>query len=76
MAKEKEYVSHATPTKISATSRCSVHIKDNYYTIEVSEERSITDADGIDMDKEYKMLFDEVNSVVDSQCEEIIKTFR
>lgn len=76
MSKEKEYVSHATPTEISATSRCSVHIKDNYYTIEVSEKRSITDANGIDMDKEYKMLFDEVNSVVDSQCEEIIKTFR
>ena len=76
MAKEKEYVSHAIPTEISATSRCAIKVKDNYYTIEVSEKRSITDANGIDMDKEYKMLFDEVNSVVDSQCEEIIKTFR
>lgn len=76
MAKEKEYVSHATPTEISATSRCAIKVKDNYYTIEVSEKRSIEKTDGIDMDKEYKMLFDEVNSVVDSQCEEIIKTFR
>lgn len=73
---EKKYVSHTVPTEISATSRCSVHVKDNYYTIEVSEKRTISDTDGIDMDAEYKMLFDEVNSVVDNQCEEIIKTFK
>ena len=76
MSKEKEYVSHAVPSEISATSRCAVKVKDNYYTIEVSEKRSIVDANGIDMDKEYKMLFDEINNVVDAQCEEILKTFR
>lgn len=73
---ESKYVSHAVPTKISATSRCSVHIKDNYYTIEVSEERSINEANGINMDKEYELLFEQVNSVVDKQCEDIIKTFK
>lgn len=75
MSKES-YVTHTIPTKISATSRCSVHIKDNYYTIEVSEERSINEANGINMDKEYELLFKQVNSVVDKQCEDIIKTFK
>jgi hypothetical protein len=73
---ESKYVSHAVPTKISATSRCAVKVKDNYYTIEVSEERSINEANGINMDKEYELLFEEVNSVVDKQCEDIIKTFK
>ena len=77
MAKSNnEYVSHAIPTEISATSRCAVKVNDNYYTIEVNEKRSISEANGIDMDKEFSLLFDEVNSVVDSQCEEIIKTFK
>ena len=71
------YVSHAVPTEISATSRCAIKVKDNYYTVEVSEKRTISTADieGIDMDKEYELLFDEVNNVVDKQCEQIVKTF-
>lgn len=72
---EKKYVSHAVPTEISATSRCAVKVRDNYYTVEVSEKRTIADVDGIDMDMEYKMLFDEVNKVVDAQCQDIIDTF-
>jgi len=71
----KEYVSHAVPTEISATSRCAIKVRDNYYTVEVSEKRSITDTNGIDMDEEYKLLFDEVNKVVDDQCQDIINTF-
>lgn len=71
----KNYESHAVPTEISATSRCAIKVRDNYYTVEVSEKRAITDVDGIDMDLEYKMLFDEVNKVVDAQCQDIIDTF-
>ena len=71
----KEYVSHAIPTEISATSRCAIKVRDNYYTVEVSEKRSITDTNGIDMDEEYRLLFDEVNKVVDDQCQDIINTF-
>lgn len=70
-----EYKSHAVPTEISATSRCALKIKDNFYTVEVSEKRAILDASEVDMDAEYKLLFDEVNGVVDAQCEDIIKTF-
>ena len=69
------YVSHSVPTEISATSRCAIKVRDNYYTVEVSEKRSITDTNGIDIDEEYKMLFDEVNKVVDDQCQDIINTF-
>ena len=76
MAKKEEYVSHAIPTEISATSRCAVKISDNYYTIEATEKRTISNIDGVDMDKEWTMLFDEVNDIVDSQCQDIIKTFR
>ena len=71
------YISHAVPTEISATSRCAIKVRDNYYTVEVSEKRTISTADleGLDMDKEYELLFDEVNNVVDKQCEQIVKTF-
>ena len=76
MAKKEEYVSHAIPTEISATSRCAVKISDNYYTIEATEKRTISNTNGIDMDKEWTALFDEVNDIVDNQCQDIIKTFR
>lgn len=78
----KEYVSHAVPTEISATSRCAICIrdthtgKDNYYTIEATEKRAITDVNGIDMDLEYKMLFDEINDVVDNQMADIVKAVK
>lgn len=69
----KEYVTHTTPTEISATSRCAIKIKDSYYTIEASESRRILDTASIDMDEEFRLLFDEINKVVDKQCEDIIK---
>lgn len=73
----ENYVVRAVPTEITATSRCALRVKDNYYTIEVSEKRTINadDLEGIDMDKEYEALFNEVNDVVDRQCEQIVKTF-
>lgn len=70
------YESKAKVTKITATSRMAIKIKDNYYTTEYSEERTIPDVEGIDIETERKILFDDVNTIVDSQCEEIIKTFR
>jgi hypothetical protein len=68
-----EYTTHTTPTEISATSRCALKIKDTYYTVEASESRRVVEAEGIDLDKEYELLFDEINSVVDKQCSDIIK---
>ena len=39
--KKKEYESLATVTSIRATSRASIKMHDNFYTVEYSEERSI-----------------------------------
>ena len=62
-------------TKITATSRVAIKIKDNYYTVECSEERSIPDVEGVDIEKERQALFDDVNSTVDMQIEDIYNTF-
>lgn len=69
------YEPKAVVTKITATSRASVKIRDNFYTVEYSEERSVPDIDGVDLDAERKMLWNDVNAVVDDQCEQIVRTF-
>ena len=71
-----KYESKAIVTKINATSRVAIKIRDNYYTVEYSEERSIPDIEGIDVEQERILLFDAVNSVVDEQAEDIIRTFQ
>ena len=62
-------------TKITATSRVAIKIKDNYYTVECSEERSIPYVEGVDIEKERQALFDDVNATVDGQIEDIYNTF-
>lgn len=68
------YESKAKTTKITATSRSSIKIRDNFYTIEASEERTILE-DEADIEAEWNMLFDSVNAIIDSQIEDIVKTF-
>lgn len=68
------YESKAKTTKITATSRSSIKIRDNFYTIEASEERTILE-DEADIGAEWNMLFDSVNAIIDSQIEDIVKTF-
>ena len=63
-------------TKITATSRVAIKLKDNYYTVECSEERSIPDVEGVDIEKERQALFDDVNATVDMQIEDIYNTFK
>lgn len=70
-----EYESKATTTKISATSRSSIKIRDSYYTTEATEERTILSEDA-DIEKEWQLLFDSVNAIIDNQCEEIVNTFK
>ena len=70
------YESKAKTTKIVATSRAAVKIKDNYYTIEYSEERSVPDIEDVDLSQERKILWDEVNTVVDDQIASIVETFK
>ena len=59
-------------TKITATSRCAIKIKDNYYTLELSEERVMPENEEIDLDKEYKALFDSINVEIDNQMQDVL----
>ena len=70
------YESKAKTTKIVATSRASIKVKDNFYTIEATEERSIPDIEDVEVDTEWSMLWDSVNAIVDGQIEQIVKTFK
>lgn len=70
------YESKAIVTGIKATSRVAIKIRDNYYTVEYSEERAIPDVEGVDIEKEQDILFDSVNAIVDAQAEDIIRTFQ
>lgn len=72
----KGYESKATVTTIKATSKVTLKIKDNFFSVEYTEERTVPDVDGVDIDAERECLFEDVNSVVDTQANEIRKTFR
>ena len=64
------------PYEISATSRASIKIKDNYFTVEYHEERVIPEIDGVQIDKERELLWNTVNNECDNQIEEISATFK
>lgn len=70
-----EYEPKAKITKISATSRTSLRIKENYFTCEYSEERVIPDIEGVNIEQEREALWDAVNAEVDNQAETIWNTF-
>ena len=70
-----DYEVKGVPTKITATSRVAIKIKDNYYTVECSEERSIPDVEGVNVEAERQALFDSINATVDGQIEDIYNTF-
>lgn len=61
------YESKAKTTTIRATSRASVKIRDNYFTLEYCEERVIPDIEGVDLEQEKAILWDVVNAEVDNQ---------
>lgn len=74
--KPKVYESKAKIITIAATSRASVKIKDNYFTVEYHEERAIPDIDGVDIKRERELLWDTVNAECDTQIEDISATFK
>ena len=63
-------------TKITATSRCAIKIKDNFYTQELIEERVLPENEEVDLNKEYEALFNSINDEIDKQMQEILETFR
>jgi CRISPR/Cas system CSM-associated protein Csm3 (group 7 of RAMP superfamily) len=75
MSNDTNYESKAITTQIRATSRASVKVRDNYYTVEYTEERTIPQIDDVDIAKEREILWDCVNNEVDNQIEDIIKSF-
>ena len=72
MSNDTEYTSKAITTQIKATSRVSVKIRENFYTLEYTEERTIPQVEGVDLEKERELLWDKVNSEVDVAMEETI----
>ena len=75
-SKKKEYESKAKITTIAATSRASVKIRDNYFTVEYHEERVIPDVEGVNIEQERRILWDVVNAECDTQIDDISKTFK
>lgn len=71
-----EYKSKAVTTLIRFTSRASVCIDKNYYTVEACEERMIPEVEGIDIEEERKALWDTVNTECDNQIADIIKIYK
>lgn len=73
MSDNTKYERKAVTTKISATSRVSAKICDDFYTLEFSEERTIPDVSGVNLDEERRILWDDVNYSVDTQLKDTIK---
>lgn len=73
MAKKKseEYISKAKTTAIRFTSRASIKYRDNFYTLECCEERSIPDLPDVDIIKEKELLWEAVNNEIDDQIQDL-----
>lgn len=63
----------AKTTTIKASSRASIKVGDNFYTIEWTEERTLEPKDKLD--EERTRLWDDVNREVDSQIEDILEAY-
>lgn len=71
---DEEYKTVSITTSIKASSRMSVNIDKNYFTVEFTEERSVPQ--NCDLAKEREALWDAVNEEVDSQISLVYSTFR
>ena len=71
----QDYESKAKITTIRATSRASIKIRDNFYTFEYGEERTIPDIEGVDIESERLALWEDANAEVDNQIEETLRIF-
>ena len=73
---EKEYKVKAKTKTITATSRASIKVGDSFYTLEFTEERTIPQTSNVNITIEKDMLWNEVNSQVDKQIEDVLRTFK
>jgi hypothetical protein len=70
-----KYESKAIITTIKAASRASVKIRDNYYTVEYCEERTIPDVNDVDIESERALLWETCNNECDNQINDILQAF-
>ena len=63
-------------TMIRATERMAVKIRDNYYTLELTEERSIPNNPNIDLEEEKSRLFESVKTSLYKEVEELVDGLR
>jgi len=74
--KKKVYESKLATTSIRCTSKATIKIRDNFYSVEMSEERVCPEGtNGVDWSAEKKFLWDDVNDQIDKQVEDIYKYF-
>lgn len=72
-----DYQSKAKTVTISATSKATVQLKNNYYSFSYSEERILPENDpDVDIEQERKLLWDTLNNEVDKQIEEITQLYK
>ena len=71
-----DYTPKAVTSTIRATSRMSLKVKDNFYTVEYTEERVIPDVEDVSIEQERVALWDAVNAEVDNQAQEIYNSIR
>lgn len=64
------YEQKAITTRILAASKVSIQIRNSFYTLEFQEERTIPDIEGVDLETEKALLWQEVNSQVDQQIQD------
>lgn len=74
MSNDIKYESKAITTQIRATARASVKIKESFYTFEYSEERTIPQVDGVDLNEERQALWDAVNDEVYFQVDDMLNS--
>ena len=69
-----EYKTVGITTSIKASSRMSVNIDKNYFTVEFTEERALPE--NCDVAKEREALWEAVNNEVDNQIQVIYSVFK
>ncbi len=70
---KKAYESKAITTTIKASSRASIKVGDNFYTIEWTEERTVPE--DCDIEKERTFLWETCNEEVDGQIQDILDAY-
>ena len=76
MSTDTNYNSKAVTTQITATYRMSIKIHDNFHTVEYTEQRTIPDVDGVNIEKEKQLLWNDVVEEIENQVDDIIASYK